>query len=323
MGILICLGVSEDQENLNMSKKVAVIVILLVLFLGAIFFYNHYSLDNVGYESMTDTGDDTIPSSPSEYIPTDYTRYDVFHDRDILGLVAVSPEKGLETGIAEYPLLTWQTYKILEERGRVGIDIEYPHFFNNDSNKVVKLNEYIENYIEGVIEEDRKSLKKMLKDVDGIDSFLSIISLSSVYRLIGVTNGIVSLEMVVTDFTGGGNGNHDGPVTINWDLKSNRPLTMDQVFCSKDYRELLTPLVRKQIISNFEQSPYISQPLGKDIIDWIQNGTTADTDNWQYFLLKDDGIIAVFPPYQITSGASGIVRAYIPNSLIPNLLCLP
>ena len=31
----------------------------------------------------------------------------------------------------------------------------------------------------------------------------------------------------------------------------------------------------------------------------------------------------VFPPYQVSAGASGIVRAFIPYSAIPNLICLP
>ncbi|HEY4523722.1 MAG TPA: DUF3298 domain-containing protein [Candidatus Paceibacterota bacterium] len=249
----------------------------------------------------------------SEYIPVDatYAAERAFRDGAVLGIMTVSPEQGLRTEIARYPVLTWETYKIVENKGRVNINIEYPHFLGNkNSDKVVGLNQYIETLIQNALENDRKLLKLMVRDDP--DSFESIIALSVVYRLIGVINGIVSLEIVISDFTGGGLGNHDKPITINWDLKSNKLLTADQVFCPKNYTELLLPLVQKQLFKKLHPGNVL-------VNDWA----TPEEYNWEYFLLKKDGIIAVFPPYDVSSGADGIVRVLIPNSSISNLLCLP
>lgn len=251
----------------------------------------------------------SVQETSSDY---DYTPY-AFGDDSILGIIPVSPEEGFKTGLTQYPLLTWETSKIVEDTIGVHINMEYPHFLGGTN--VVKLNEYIENYLQNIVEKDRKKLEIIRSNNAWIvrdypDSYEVSISLGALYRLIGVTNGIVSLEIVITDFTGGGNGNHDDPVTINWDLKSNRLLTADELFCSKNYIELLTPLVRAQLIKQ----------LGTEL--WVSDGTTPESD-WRHFLVKNDGSIAVFPPYQVSSGNSGIVRAFVPSSSVPNLLCLP
>ena len=151
----------------------------------------------------------------------DYSDF-LFKDSERLGLSPILPEVGLQTGLEKYPQLTWKTEIVKEESDRASIDIEYPQF--NGGEIVQKLNKHIFNILNTIIEGDRGLLKKML--LTNPESFLSKIYLSSHYRVIGVSKGIVSLELVVTDFTGGGNGNHDTPYTINWDLKSDKLLTL-------------------------------------------------------------------------------------------------
>ncbi|MEK7636261.1 MAG: DUF3298 domain-containing protein [Patescibacteria group bacterium] len=285
-------------------------IIVFSLLVTVIYFGNLSGTET--NNEVTDVNSDLwIPAS--KYIPVDaiYAAERVFRDGAVLGITTVLSGKRLETGIVQYPILTWETYKIVENKGRVNINIEYPHFLGNKNrDKVAKLNQYIETIIQTTIEKDRKTLESMVRDDP--DSFESVIALSAGYRLIGVTNGIVSLEMVITDFTGGGLGNHDEPVTINWDIKSNKLLTADQVFCSKNYTELLLPLVRKQLFRRLYPDDIL-------VGDWA----TPERYGWEYFLLKKDGIIAVFPPYEVSSGASGIVRVFIPNPSAQNFLCLP
>lgn len=287
----------------ELQKRILTAGIVVILLIAVLYFIPISGLKTSS--NVTDSKTET----PSDY---DYTQY-AFGDDAILGIIPVSPEEGFKTGLTQYPLLTWETSKIVEDTIGVHISIEYPHFLGGTG--VAKLNEYIETYLQNIIEKDRKKLETIRRDNAWIvrdypDSYEVSISLGSLYRLIGVTNGIVSLEMVVTDFTGGGNGNHDDPVTINWDLKSNRLLTIDELFCSKNYIELLAPLVRAQLIKQ----------LGTEL--WVSGGTSPES-NWQHFLVKNDGIIAVFPPYQVSSGSSGIVRAFVTSSSVPNLLCLP
>ena len=311
IGYLLVKIYSKMKTNMIIEqiRNLLILAIIVTAIWSVNMFYK--SNNQIGTEVIDVNSDLWIPAS--EYIPVDaiYAAEGVFRDGVVLGITTVLSGKGLETGIAQYPILTWETYKIVENKGRVNIDIEYPHFLGNkNSDKVAKLNQYIETIIQTTIEKDRKTLESMIRDDP--DSFESIIALSSGYRLIGVKNGIVSLEMVITDFTGGGNGNHDEPVTINWDLKSNKLLTADQVFCSKNYTELLLPLVQKQLLKRL-------YPGNVLVNDWA----TPERYGWEYFLLKKDGIIAVFPPYEVSSGASGIVRVFIPNPSAQNFLCLP
>ena len=279
---------------------------------GGIEVYKKTIIDNL---MATDTPA-TSTTTDSQYIPDTSSSFikNYFDDASRLGIVSVSPKVGFNTGIAKYPTLTWQTEYISKEASLINIDVEYPRFTSGDTLTDFALNQYIESIIAGIIKDDQTRLgdQTKLKKLVALapnDEFESSLDLSIRYRVLGVTNGIISLEMVATDFTGGGNGDHDYPYTINWDLKSNRLLNPSDIFCSSDYIHQLIPLVNKQLVSILP--------------DYWQDGTSDKSDNWQHFLLHKDGVIAVFPPYQVSSGASGIVRVFISDSKSLNLLCLP
>lgn len=311
---------NKIYEKVNSHKNG---IFILSAFLIIVFVVVIYSKQNkeITVVSSDKEEDYVIDIPSSEYIPVDanYATKYALADSDFLGIIPVSNKKGYETGLLKYPLLVWETYRIVEEKGRISINIEYPHFWGNGNGDVVKkLNFYIEKIIQKRIDEDKNYLNEMVRD--NPDSFESTLSLSTFYRVIGVTNGVVSFEMVLIDFTGGGNGNHEEPITVNWDLKSNRLLANNELFCSKNYIELLIPFVREQLIKRLS---YDYGYVDNVITGSIDNGITPEEDNWEYMLVKPDGIIVVFPPYQVSSGASGTVRVFIPNSSIPNLLCLP
>ncbi len=144
------------------------------------------------------------------------------------------------------------------------------------------------------------------------------------YKSYGVKDGVLGMEVIVTDFRNGGNGNHDYPVIINLNLASFKQLKNSEIFCSKDYITTLMPLVRKQLVKDFNDSPHILvKPIPKDMVDQINSGTENKLENWDNFLISDKGLIVVFPPYQVASGAEGTVHVLIPYKDIPNLLCLP
>ena len=318
------------------KERLKNILILLILFsfgyfINSIFFQKDSTFSD---DFVDDSSIDEVKERPvvtdlnsdsyvrvSEYIPTDADDFSVYEikDDDWLELTSVSPDTGIETGFPEYPLLKWQTYEILEKKGRTSINMKYPYFLGNKNSwRLANLNKYIETYIQSIIARDRKILEEILIKYPNDDSFGSTISLNSIYRIIDVKNGIVSLELVETSFTGGGNGNHSKPFTINWDLKSDKLLTADQVFCSENYQEEVLPVLQKLLFERLYSGFY---PKGK--LPEPDNWNTPKSYDWEYFLLKKDGIVAVFPPYEVSSGASGIVRVFIPNSDIPNFLCLP
>lgn len=288
-------------------KQVYILIFLLVIIAVTILYFSkspspeHITISEIDYASL------------------------LFKDSEHLGLVPISPEVGLQTGLEKYPQLTWKIETVKEESDRISIDIEYPQF--NGGEIVQNLNQYVSNTINNIIENDRKELKELI--LADPESFLSRISLGSEYRMIGVNKGIVSFELVVTDFTGGGNGNHDNPYTINWDLKSDKLLNQDQIFCSKDYISVIAPIARKQLLDripeDFDSAIFLPEERDtyNSVVKWIEDGTEPESDNFDNLLLYNGGLIVVFDPYQVHSGASGIVRTFIPKSAIPGLICLP
>ncbi len=240
-----------------------------------------------------------------------------FDDSIWNGIVDInSPAK---TDIEKYPVLSWETKTIRESGDKINIDIEYPQFVGGEP--VAKLNRYIAEFIQTTIFDD-KNKSKYIIEKEGYDDYYGI-DLTARYRVLGVLGSIVSIDMVITSFTGGGNGNHDVPIIINWDLNADRLLEPKELFCSKNYWETLIPLMRKYLIAYFENDPYYNEyPLSESTIGWINEGIEIDPNHEEYFLLSNNGLVVAFPPYVVSSGASGIVRTLIPNEELLGLLCI-
>ncbi len=222
----------------------------------------------------------------------------------------VSPSVGYKTSLDNLPVLKWQNKRIKEENEHDDIDVNYPQFLGGTM--VNSLNEYIANIVKSIIEDSREESEIIANDPNEVGYGVLV---SSDYRVAGVQNGIISLELVVTNFTDRGNGNHDWPYTINWDLKSNRLLSVDDLFCNKDYIARIAPLFRSQIIADAK--------LNGHVLLGIESGPNNNLENWEYFLLYKDGLISVFPAYQISSGSDGIIRTFIHDSKEDPFLCLP
>jgi hypothetical protein len=259
----------------------------------------------------------SLKDSESEEV---ITQEDIWGNSERFGIPKDSPSDGYSTDLSQFPKLAWYNTVIKNTEHNIDINTEYPQFVGGST--VTKLNLYINDLIKKKIEDDKVELKELLK-TSGDDGMNTHIYLTTTYRIVGVTKGVVSIEFILTDFTGGGNGNHDYPITINWDLKSNRLLKNSELFCTKNYVETLMPLVRKDILDYFQSSDHIAQPVSNGMISELNSATENKADNWNYFLITKNGVLAVFPPYQITSGAEGIVRSFVPFKDIQNLVCVP
>lgn len=294
------------MKKLLFNHKVLFAIIIVLLVLLGIIFYKYSKIDTL-YSELSESTSEV--QDVNELWSTDQ-----------VGVENVYPSDGYDTGLPQFPKLTWYNAVIKHAELNIDIDTSYPQFLGS---RTSKLNEYINNLVKNLIEEDRVRLKELLASTDGEVGYSTHIYLTSSYRVTGVKNGVVSIEFIVTDFTGGGNGNHDYPIAINWDLKSNRLLKNSELFCNKDYISILMPLVRKEIVKNFSNSKHMEQPLDPAVISWVNEGTENNIDNWKFFVLNKKGLVTIFSSYQVTSGASGIVRALIPYSDIPSLICLP
>jgi CheY-like chemotaxis protein len=292
-------------------------VLLLFIALGKI----HFDSDENYHPPPLMLHDETsttpvVPDSIRDSIA--YWPIASFEDSRRLGLADVNHATGYTTGISAIPMLTWRTIEIKEASIRKNIDIEYPEF--NGGASVVGLNAHLKEIVSQRIAHDTQHSLELTRDYP--DSYTSDITLASRYRVIGVQNGIVSVELVITSYTGGGNGNHDMPYTINWDLKSNGMLENADLFCSKNYINLLQPLAQQQLKLDFSDDSSNKQPPDEGIIAAINRGT-EDPEGWEYFLPYNGGLIVVFAPYLVSSGAGGIVRTYLRPETLKNIICLP
>lgn len=232
--------------------------------------------------------------------------------------------------------LRYQTISIKESNNHASIDIEYPQVIGGD--EIENLNKYIKNRVLDKLSEDRERVKQWMSgnardpsvcsDADDFQ-WECAVSLKSTYRVASIINDIVSMEIIFTDWTGGGNGNHDEPVIINYDLKNDRVLNTSDLFCNKDYVKNLSPNayyeIYRQILMARGATKEEAVQEARDRFDyWKANEEPAEPESFlKNILLGYSGVAIVYPPYQITGGAVGIVRIPLPYYLIRGDICLP
>lgn len=232
------------------------------------------------------------------------------------------PSFGYDTGVENYPELAWYDVNLKQDKPYVYIDVVYPQFIIGNNTK--KLNQYIYDSIKKELDDSLDLFNEFTPlDVEtDVINESSGIDFTTRYKIMGVVDNVISISFVTTDYTGGGNGNHDWPIVINWDLKNNKLLQNDELFCSKDYLSTLKPVVRKQMLKDFEKNEQIRHPIDEEIIRYVEKGTESK-DDFKFFALTKNGLMFIFPPYQILGGVFGIIETLIPYTDIPNLLCLP
>lgn len=288
------------------KRKILIVLSIIIVILIFVFFIKKSE------KNIINNVDSTLELS---------IKKNIFNDGDELGLLNFYPNTDYKTDFFNYPILRWKERIIVENNPKVNIEIKYPYFLGDKY--VVNLNFYIENLIRNFIKEDKKELEKLV--LDNPESFESSLFLFVDYRIIGVQNGVLSLELVRTDFTGGGNGNHDIPYVINWNLKTDKIFTNKELFCAENYLEQISKLSRahiKEDISDWLNNIYANEPLAyKNIISLIEEGTKANKENFEYLIPYNNGLIVIFLPYQVFSGSRGIYRIYIPEDKITNVFC--
>ena len=296
------------------NKRKVIVIVILVLLAVVLALIIAQSKDRITPAREPIQNKTSPVASSNEGSSTILVVEQAFSDLKDLNISTTSPDVGFPTGLSQYPALTWKNISIEEKSATSSMDVQYPKFIGG--NIVAKLNTYISSFVLSIVADDRKELAQMIKDdPHNYNDDIQSISLNIGYNVIGVENGVVSLELVSTDYTGGGNGNHDTANTVMWDLKSNRALESKDIFCSSNYASVLRPILIKGLTDYF----VAGNPDNAGFVeDWINGGVDG------YDLLKQDGkLIVVYQPYTVSSGSSGIVAVSIPDSEIPHVVCLP
>ena len=284
-----------------------------------------YILDVYGGIDDNDRDSDTIFKVTATI---DNVDCDPYYDGGYIETSVIKIEKVNTPGFSlanHFPSLKYKTIAIEEYNNHARIDIKYPQFIGGE--EVKNLNKYVQDFVLGQLSQDRERIQRLIKEGNRSENcdnsvdryqYECSVNLTFVYRVASMINDIISIEIISTDYTGGGNGNHDEVTAINWDLKSDRFLTAQDLFCKTNYPAVLSPLAYQAVINQFE-NPW---SLNQESLDWIRNGI-ASSENYTDILLGYKGITIIFQSYTVLSGAAGVVKVPLPYSLVRDTLCLP
>ncbi len=230
-----------------------------------------------------------------------------------------------------YSVLKWQTVTIQENNSHADVNIKYPKFIGGP--EIEPLNKYVSELVLKKFSDDNALVENWIKNgrgegnhysgelfechgaLEGLDSYPACsVYLNADYKIYSIINDIISLELAFTDFTGGGAGNHEESIIINYDLKTNRALKASELFCDTDYSTKLAPIVK---------ATDMMQPITDYDRELKEKATSPASDYYNNVLLGYSGLTIVFPSYSIGPGGAGIARLFLPYIDIFNIICLP
>ena len=112
-----------------------------------------------------------------------------------------------------------------------------------------------------------------------------------------VDGSVVSVYLDVVDYSCGGNGNHEVISTVNYDLDKRKFVTAEDV-TGLSTRDLA------KLCASYLTSAYGEQK-GRAVVDRTNKG------DFPLFVLRNGTVTVFFNPYEIASGAEGVLEARI------------
>jgi hypothetical protein len=139
-------------------------------------------------------------------------------------------------------------------------------------------------------------------------------SLTMQYEDYHHSENIVSLAFSVYDYVGGAHGNTWWR-TFTFDLTQDEEITLSDLFLPDgDPLSVIAPLVQAEIAAQLGD--------GTDTT-WIAEGTDEFPAEYLNFVLTEDELIFIFPPYQVAPYVAGTRMAHIPLSELESILAEP
>lgn len=112
---------------------------------------------------------------------------------------------------------------------------------------------------------------------------------------------ILSVRLIVLAFTGGAHPNTTN-VTKTFDLRSGKELALADIFREDaDYLALLSQVSRDDLAGTMQNAD----------LNMIQEGTAPREENFQSFMLDEQGMKLIFDPYQVAPYAAGTQEVYL------------
>ena len=221
-----------------------------------------------------------------------------------------------------YNDVKWEKEVIEENSPYSDIDIEYPKFSGFEY--ATDLNNIINEIVLDTLEEDREYIENWKSDEKSsyIDEEGNIISdcygdqdyfyscsvnLHSSFKVKSIVNNIISIEIILTDYTGGGNGNHSYVKTIMFDLKNGKQIYIDDLFCGDNYLGKIKEILKANIAIGYVYDNNIKDLSDEELLSYLREVS-----------FNDFGFILSFNPYIFTPD---IYNIFIPYTILEDDLC--
>lgn len=194
------------------------------------------------------------------------------------------------------------------------IKITYP-VIKNDISYSKELNQAIKQTIDGVVQEFKKNLSKNLplKPIPNLPLTANSNNLDINYKMFSTNRNVISIRFsIYTNFYGAAH-----PFTtflsLNYDIKQKKLLSLDQIFKSKDYLQFLATYSKKVLTKKLSKAASTSTEPD-------QEGLKPLAKNFKIWNLTSDGLLLTFPPYQVAAYVFGPQEVLIPYAAVKNML---
>ncbi len=133
------------------------------------------------------------------------------------------------------------------------------------------------------------------------------LTLDILYQTFTHADAIVGIRFTQIVYVGGAGANVFAE-TYNFDVETEAPLTLDDLFREdEDYLEVIAPLAEAGLVE-----------VGHTIM--FEDGLLPTHSNYQHFNLTDDALVFTFRKYQVTIGAAGTPSVAVPLASLEDVL---
>ncbi|MDD2786338.1 MAG: DUF3298 and DUF4163 domain-containing protein [Patescibacteria group bacterium] len=201
--------------------------------------------------------------------------------------------------------LRFETKSIKEDAKDHSVDVKYPVMFGGDAAVRDVINGAINTYISTTTQTFARLLKTEGKASPG--PFV----LQNNYSIYNVSSNVVSIVFNGYEYTGGAHG-ISIVETFVFDTSTGKRLTFDDIFKSdSDYLKIVSDYA----IAELSKKPDMD-------VEGLKSGAAPDLKNYQYYYLNQDGLVIIFPEYQVAPYAAGPQVVTVPYASLKDMMKL-
>ena len=180
---------------------------------------------------------------------------------------------------------------IQENSGNYHLSVKYP----------ILKNEFADGCLKKLVQEKIDNFKNQLSAENVSSRWKS--ELFTTYALWTYSARMVSIKLEIYQFTGGAHGMTE-IVTATFDLENSQELQLKDIFDpGSRFLEIISEIAQQQL----------REKLGPQADgEWIKEGTAAQPQNFQHFVLTPREIIFYFEQYSVAPYSAGIQEVAIP-----------